>query len=78
MLMAITQKYIIFKDGSVKVFSPREIHAYMTGGKVVVSAGFVWLDSKGFPVKVGGESTTLGKQSREGDLEILREFLKLK
>ena len=70
------QKYIIFKDGSVNIFDCGEIHSYMTGGKQVVSAGFVYLDAENNPTEVFGESTTLGVKSRKEDLKILQDFLK--
>lgn len=72
------QKYIIFKDGSAKMFDCGSIHAYMTGGKDVVSAGFVDVDVDGFPMKVYGESTTLGVKSRKEDLKILEDLTKQK
>jgi hypothetical protein len=69
------QKYIVFKDGSVNIFDCGEIHSYMTGGKDVVSAGFVMVDSDNFPTEVFGESTILGVKSRKEDLKILQDFL---
>ena len=69
------QKYIVFKDGSVNIFDCGEIHSYMTGGKDVLSAGFVTVDEDNVPLEVFGESTTLGVKSRKQDLEVLREFL---
>lgn len=68
------RKYIIFKDGSVKVFDTDQIHSFMTGGKEVESAGFFISDDTGRPIEVYGESTTIGVKARKEDLPLLRIF----
>ena len=59
------QKYTIFKDGRVDIFSKNEIHCFRADRKNVISAGF-WDGEKAY-----GESTTLGVKSRPEDTEII-------
>lgn len=59
------QKYIIFKDGRVDVFSKDKIHAFRADRADVLSAGF-WDGEKAY-----GESTTLGVKSRPEDTNII-------
>ena len=61
------QKYIVFADGNVKVFSVNEIHAFQTDGKDVVSAGFYNGEN------TYGESTTLGVKSRPEDAQLIKD-----
>lgn len=61
------KKYIVFRDGTVKVFSKDEIHSWVAGGKEVVSAGFY--DGE----KAYGESTTLGVKSRPEDIDLINK-----
>ena len=67
-------KYIVFEDGSYKIFPCSEIHTFMTGGKEAVSAGFVTMVNDS-PTEVFGESTTLGVKSRPEDLTVISKNL---
>lgn len=64
-------KYIVFKDGTSRVFSVNSFHIYMTGGKEVSSAGFYGFEKN--MLVCFGESTTLGVKSHPDDSEIIRE-----
>lgn len=60
------QKYIIFTDGTFKIFDVSKIHSWEAGTKPVKSAGFIE-DNKTF-----GESTTLKVKSDPNDINILK------
>lgn len=70
------KKYIIFKNGSVKIFDCTQIHLHMSNGKEVISAGFLLLDQYNYPLQTFGGSLTLRVESRKEDLQIIRDFLK--
>jgi hypothetical protein len=66
-------KYVIFTDGSARVFKKHYVHAWMAGGKPACSAGyFRRMNGK---VECYGESGTLGIKSREDDAEIIESHL---
>lgn len=67
-------KYIVFSDGTCKVFDQHQIHAFMTGGMPVSSAGFFEIKPDG-GVSCWGESTTLGVKSHPDDSDIIAEHL---
>ena len=62
-------KYIVFKDGSVRVFKKHHVNAWMADGKPASSAGyFRTVNGK---VECSRESGTLGIKAHEDDAEII-------
>lgn len=68
-------KYVVFDDKTAIVFPRHEIHREQAAKvkKLPVSAGFVNVSEDG--VDCYGDSYTLGLSSKEGDNEIVKNFL---
>lgn len=63
-------KYIVFSDGTCRMFPVTNLHLYMVGNKDAVSAGRFEIKEDG-KIRCFGESTTLGIKSHPDDADIL-------
>lgn len=77
-------KYILFKDGRIRLFDHEQMHSNLAGDRnTVLSAGFFnvaigyepVLNDPFISVHVYGESTTLQIKSRPEDEKIIKHFL---
>jgi hypothetical protein len=66
-------KYIVFRDGSVRMFEEHHVHAWMSEGLSVTSAGYYRIVDG--DVECFGGSETLDVKSRPGDEDILRPLI---
>jgi hypothetical protein len=72
-VMSEEGKYIIFQDGSARLFEKHHVHAWMSGGLSVTSAGYYRIVNG--DVECFGGSETLDVKSCPGDGDILRRLI---
>lgn len=66
-------KYIVFTDGTARVFENHYVHAWMSSGKPARSAGF-FRETNG-KIECYGESETMGLKAQEGDADIVAPYV---